>query len=55
VILSGKKGSERNRVTIFLCNSGVISRVKKGKISQSCCTGFSSVESCRCHASVNRS
>jgi hypothetical protein len=32
VILSDKKGSGRNRVTNFLRNHGVISRVKKGKI-----------------------
>jgi hypothetical protein len=37
-ILSGKKGSGRNRVTNFLRNRGVISRVEKGKIAQSCFT-----------------
>jgi len=33
VILTGKKGSGRNRVTNFLRNRGVISRVKKRKIA----------------------
>ena len=35
VILTGKKGSGRNRVPNFLRNRGVISRVKKGKSAQS--------------------
>jgi cytidylate kinase len=34
VILSGKKGSGRNRVAIFLRNRGEINQVKKGKIAQ---------------------
>jgi hypothetical protein len=35
MILSGKKGLERNRSSIFLFNRDVISRVKKGKFAQS--------------------
>jgi hypothetical protein len=37
-ILSGKKGFGRNRVANILRNRGVISRVEKGKIAQSCCS-----------------
>ncbi|KAL4122750.1 hypothetical protein QTP88_015031 [Uroleucon formosanum] len=35
-----KKRLGRNRVTHFLSNRGIISRVKKRKIAQSCCTEF---------------
>jgi hypothetical protein len=43
LILSGKKGSERNHVAYFLRNRGVINSVKKGKIAQSCCTAEISI------------